>query len=148
MIRKTFFENGNLKTIENYFNKLKNGEYIEYYINQTNKFEAVYRGGKLHGLKVTYYENGKIESKANYVKDVYHGNVKKHTLNGELDLEANYKLGKIHGLYIDYNNGVIQEKGEYKYGKRNGEWTIFDSTSNKNKTITYKSGKIITPSSK
>lgn len=65
-IRKTYYENGQLKEEANYKNGKLDGEAKYYYKNGQLKEEANYKNGKLDGEAKTYYINGKIQNISQY----------------------------------------------------------------------------------
>ncbi|MGL4687882.1 MAG: toxin-antitoxin system YwqK family antitoxin [Fusobacteriaceae bacterium] len=56
----SFYENGDLKSIENWENGLLNGKYIIYKKNRVKIIEQSFFNGKEHGKYVIYHENKKI----------------------------------------------------------------------------------------
>lgn len=46
-----------------------------------------------------------------------------------------------HGKYHVWNNGVLSIQGQYKFGKKDGEWLFSDDSGKVTKKIIYKGGK-------
>lgn len=55
----SFYENGDLKSIENWENGLLNGKYILYKKNRIKIIEQYYLNGKDHGKYIIYHDNQK-----------------------------------------------------------------------------------------
>jgi antitoxin component YwqK of YwqJK toxin-antitoxin module len=84
-----------------------------------------------YGLKVEYYKNGQLHSSLKYA------DYKLEFINNGLQFVQG-KFGDIIGDYITfYENGQIYEKGQYKNGLKNGQWTIYYDNGNIKQKINY-----------
>ena len=93
-IKKKYYENGKLKSEEEYFDEKLNGKYKEYYENSELKFEGEYLNGKRNGKYKEYYENGKLKSEGEYIDKKLNRKFKEYYENGELKFEGEYLNGK------------------------------------------------------
>lgn len=106
---KTYYSNGELRSITNYGNGIKNGLQTNFYENGKKLSEANWINDKLDGEFVTYYENGKL----------------KH--------QSQQSNGKPIGIAIGYyNNGIVQYKTEYKNFKK---WNVLALNDNKGEPL-------------
>ena len=97
-----YFENGKIKSIENYIDDKENGEQKEFYEN-----------GKLR--KYRFYLNGKLNGEQ---KDFY--------INENLQLLENWKNGKKNGEWKSYfENGKLSGTGNYYEDWKDGEWKYY-----------------------
>ncbi len=86
-----------------------NGIYKSYYENGQLKTEENYKYGKLEGVAKAYDESGKPKMEINYKNGIREGVVKFYNKNGKLKTELNYKNGKIWGIYKQYSdNGQLE----------------------------------------
>jgi hypothetical protein len=57
-----------------------------------------------------------------------------HTMNGALKAEGTYRDQELtieHGRFVFYHdNGALESRGEYRYGKKTGVWQRFDANGN------------------
>lgn len=105
-IKKTYFENERINTIECYENGQENGWFSWYLKNGDISSVGYYVKGKLNGPLISYY-NGK--------------NIKSSTF---------YKDGVINGLYVEYHkNGRIRLKG-HRIGDKYLDYSIYDTNGN------------------
>ena len=94
-IIKSYYENGNLKSEDNFKDDKQEGLSKEYYENGNLKVEANFKDGKQEGLFKEYYENGNIRMETNFKDDKFEGLFKLYYENGYLIAEHYYKDGKI-----------------------------------------------------
>ncbi len=91
-----------------------------------NVFDAQNKKQGLH----KYYSFGRVLIlEQEYVDDVKHGNCKKYfTSNGTIREELNYWNGKKEGEYTKYNTiGKVVEEGSYLKGKKHGYWIKYNT---------------------
>ena len=54
-----------------------------------------------------------------------------YSMRGEIAVETGYKDGNLHGLYRYWHeNGQLGSIGQFRNGKKHGEWTFFDINGN------------------
>ncbi len=114
------------------------GEYL--------KVEGYVRQGKKDGVWITYYpERRKIERIEPYHQGQLHGRVKEFSLNGNMTLDAAYKNGQKHGTYREYKFGYPLALAEFENGQLEGERYIYFSDKENLGTvqqkIEYRNGK-------
>jgi len=112
-----YHDNQLVKSLETYFNGIKQGVSIRLSNNGEIIEKAFYKNGLLEGEFITY-ERRKVKSISNYSNGVLHGSKKSYYSNGNLLEESGYVNGKIDGLAKYYN-----QKGEllYEYTYQDGE---------------------------
>ena len=104
-IRKTYWENGNIK------------EETPYKKSYSLGYKKVKTELIPHGISKTYYENGVLESEDPYVEGERTGTMKFYDENGTLELTQEYKQSKKDGKRIYYfNDGTIIAEEFYKDG--------------------------------
>ena len=81
-ISKSYYEDGKLKSEENYKDDKRNGISKSYYKNGKLEREANYKDGKLEGISKSYYKNGKLEREENYKEDEL-VSIKSYNRNGK-----------------------------------------------------------------
>ena len=134
-LKKSYYENGQLKSETYYINNKRNGLSKEYYENGQLEGEGSYKDNRYIGEWRTYHENGKLRSIENY-KFPYgsHGmgqiNLDQQQLfyyeSGQLEDESHYVNGKLNGLSkVYYKNGKIKEEGNFKNNKLIGAWKSY-----------------------
>lgn len=64
----SYYNSGQIKSMQTYKDGKENGERIHYYKNGMVLFKAVYRNDKSTGISTTYFETGKVQAK-NYIVD-------------------------------------------------------------------------------
>ena len=87
---KSFFENGELKSIDNFKDRKLHGPSKDYYENGKLKIEGNYKDSKKHGLRKEYFESGALEAELNYKDNKLHGPSKSYYESGKLKIEGNY----------------------------------------------------------
>lgn len=150
---KTFFDNGKLKTEENYYYGKKDGYFKEYdsngnliYIKKFFKDIEIEDAPELasYEVKTDYYKNGKYKIIQSYKNGIPDGIRKEFNQDGSLKKSYTYKNGIItgegiideqgfkQGFWKEYfENGETEAEGEYVNGKKSGNWKFY-----------YKGGKI------
>lgn len=114
---------------------MADGEYREYYDDNSLKSIVQIEGGKKNGSYVEYFQNSNsIKVEANFKDGLLDGEKREFGLNGKLIQKQNYKNGNLHGEqvsygYLDntfslYDNGQIkQEKVIHTLGGISEVWT-------------------------
>lgn len=105
------------------------------YVN--NKKEGV----EMYYSYNSYYKKYYIHHKTTYSNNMKNGESIYYNFIGEQSSKTIYKNDLEDGEYIRYINGKIDTKGQYKDGKREGDFIEYYSNGNKEKTYSYKDGK-------
>lgn len=106
-VKKTFYDDGQLKS-----------EYTMY-------------DGKLNGKSTSYYEDGTIKKIGTWRNDKEHGLFQFYNEDGTLDSDEMYMDGKLDGpAHFYFPNGKLQSAYEYKYGKKSGLAQEYDEAGN------------------
>lgn len=109
-IRKTYFQNGNLKTEQQFKDdSIQHGFYRRYYKNTQLEIEIYYQNNKKHGKTSEYYENGKLKHTEYFKNGMANGKAKWYSMEGKLMEESFFYDGKIIGEAILY-----YPNGDYK----------------------------------
>jgi antitoxin component YwqK of YwqJK toxin-antitoxin module len=161
-----YFENGKIKSEQNYDNGNVNGICKFYYETGILKEKDIYINGKINGAVEFYHPNGKLLGKAKYTDGVYiapedyfdengnkilsngSGRYMTYNVKGKIEYQCNYlnycRSGKAEWFY---DNGQLEESAIYKYSesqKPEGlRWEIlssFDRFGNAREKGTLKNG--------
>ena len=115
---KSLYKNGKLS-----------GDFLSYHKNGVNWKKYKYKDGKLHGEYLEFDDHGEVQCKGEYDSDNKINEWKWYsTFNGQsyprlLKIENFNKDGKLHGESIlYYQDESVVEQGNYKNGKKDGEW--------------------------
>jgi len=119
--RKEFYENGNLKSVENYNDNNRHGEWKMFYENGNLLSVSNYKDGNLNGEQKSFHPNGKLQGILNYKDGKFAGEQKSFHPNGKLLGIANYKDGKLIGelKMFDENGNLIPIHNDGPIG---GDW--------------------------
>ena len=141
------YENGNIKEISYHKKRLKKIELVEketYYENGQIRSEENYKDGAEHGKWANYHENGQKDWEKNYKDGKKNGKYIEYFENGQKKREGNFKNGKQGGRWIRYyENGQIEIKANLIDGKLNGKWTIYKEDGSIDKIEVLKSGELV-----
>ena len=116
----SFYENGHIKTCNNFIEDIVDGMYISYYANGFIKDILNYDNNILEGLNYTYDENEKLSSVVNYQAGIQNGQV-----------------------YAYHKNGNLLFEGKKKEGIKDGVWRIYSEEGNSIDTVTYDMGNVV-----
>jgi len=96
----------------------KDGEYKEYYGEDTISNISHYKMGKLHGAVEEYYENGTLKALLNYENGHQHGLQVTYYENGAKEYEWDMINGENHGTAaFYYDNGRVWDERIFKNGQ-------------------------------
>ena len=117
------------KKFSHYYEKgLKEGEWIEWFVDESPREIYNYKKDLLEGPYAIYDSASaqKIIEKM-YKKDLLHGVWKEWYLDNTLKLEYSYKNDNLHGVSIDYDStGKKDSEKMYKEGLKDGEWNFYN----------------------
>lgn len=122
---------GNLLEVGYFENGLKTGCWL-WYENERKQFPSKlfnYKDGKLNGVHIQFNEGGQTGMIANYQNDQLHGRYSKY-LFSRLVEEMNYKNGKLDGVYNIYETttGKLLTAAEYKAGLQDGFYRTYNTS--------------------
>ena len=90
--------------------------------------EKKFKNGKLHGDWEGWYSDGSKKFIKKYRNGMLRAKQREWYPNGELLKVIIYELGVINGVYNEWwNNGEKKVEGQYKDGKKRGQWTYYDA---------------------
>ena len=117
------------KKFSHYYEKgLKEGEWIEWFVDESPREIYNYKKDLLEGSYAIYDSASaqKIIEKM-YKKDLLHGVWKEWYLDNTLKLEYSYKNDNLHGVSIDYDStGKKDSEKMYKEGLKDGDWNFYN----------------------
>ena len=129
-------------------NNKREGEFIEYYMNNTIRSTYNYINGKIHGTYIMYFydDNDDVDVDVDVDNNV-DGNVNNNCgacgKNTGIFLRCNVIHGNISGLYTEfYSNGNICKEKNYINGKLDGVCKEYDRNGNIHKVTNYINGKL------
>ena len=100
--------------------------------------EKKFKNGKLHGDWEGWYSDGSKKFIKKYRNGTLRAKQREWYPNGELLKVIIYELGVINGVYNEWwNNGEKKVEGQYKDGKKRGQWTYYDAGRDVNGQVTY-----------
>ena len=101
---------------ENYFAGDLNGKSISYFPESGITAELIeYKDGKKDGLFLKYFPNGKLLSEGIFINDQLEGSFTVYYSDGSIELKGDYKAGRKIGNWSYYNEEGLQlTEDEYK----------------------------------
>lgn len=130
-VKKSFYENGNLRSELRYEDGKLHGHCVWYHENGRVQMESDYVMNSLNGKKTSYYENGVLESVTRYKNNLRDSLSEQYSINGKLILVENYKNDSLHGIFQRfYERGQIMVDGQFAHGWMQGEWLFYDTSGN------------------
>ena len=147
-----WYEDGNIKSEENYSNGTPNGYHIYYAKNNNKQKEVLYYNGKIikntewnsNGtIKSSFeYADGKIKDGEYLITDDKGNKINKETFyEGNKTEEFFFKDGDKTGKMIKwYNNNNKKFESEYVDGKIDGEFKLYDENGQLMSTGNYSKG--------
>ena len=117
------------KKFSHYYEKgRKEGEWTEWYVNETVKKVYHYKKDLLDGSYAIHDSaSGQKVIEKMYKKDKLAGIWKEWYLDNTLKLEHAYKDDNLHGVSIDYDStGKKDSEKRFKSGLKHGEWNFYN----------------------
>ena len=132
------YPNGRIKAEGDYFNKKKEGVWTYYTEKGIMISQENYKNNLKDGTEKKWDTQGKdLIEQTEYVKGVKNGAYFK-TLYEDGYIKANYKDGELDGDYKEfYPDDVLRTQGQFKNGKREGKWNVYDMSSVLVRKLTY-----------
>lgn len=136
-VKKTYYDNGNVKSTYVVRNGKRNGPVSEYYENgNIHKKYNIKNGDVLDGQVITYYQNGNVESSYAYKNGKIIGPFFYYYENGNIHKKGSTKNGNLDGPFVEYyENGNILHETSYVDGVENGKFITYLSDSNQNERV-------------
>lgn len=140
---KVYHTNGNLKTIVNYKNGIKDGiSYLYYKDGETVQLALPYENGKRQGTSKKYFETGVLYAETSYENNDIHGVRKIYYRSGQLKSEIPYGYGFPGVGVVEFlANGEKKELPEIVYNQTGS--TLELSTSQPCKSAEFYIGSLI-----
>ena len=118
--KKEYYDNGQLKSIENYIDTREHGSFIYYYENGTISVEGTMKNGELEGAYSEYNKKGRLEEFTTYKNGYKVGPFKTFWETGELKEEGTYR--SVYFFDGEYDETI--RTGVYKAYLPNGDIAI------------------------
>lgn len=140
---KVYHSNGNLKTVVNYKNGIKDGtSYLYYKDGKTVQLELPYENGKRQGISKKYFETGELYAETSYAHNDLHGIRKIYYRSGQLKSAVPYGYGLPGIGVIEYlANGEKKSLPEISYYQDGSN--IYLSTSKRCRNAEFYLGRLI-----
>ena len=127
---------GHLLYFEEYKDGVLNGDKVWFGNDGTVGMREKYVDGKKNGDQITYHINGNVRSIIPYKDGKIDGVIEWYDKEGLLIDQSEIKNGT--GRFVTYwENGNVQEEGNYKDYRKVGEWTEYNKDKVVEKVITY-----------
>lgn len=124
--KKSYWDNGKLKSVLHYRDGKLNGECVWYYANGNLQMQADFCDDLKNGHSLRWYENGCIAEDCWYKKGVLDSIYRSYSVKGILALEEYYVGGERNGQVKKwFENGQIFQEGQYVGGMMDGLWLVF-----------------------
>lgn len=121
-IWKEFHPDGKLKSLGEYVNSKRVGEWVFYHPNEKIEQKGKYdRKGKAQGSWKWFYESGNLLLEENYRNNLLDGVMTEYSDSGKVVTKGEYIDGQKEGPWMLELQGY-REEGSYKADKRDGEW--------------------------
>jgi antitoxin component YwqK of YwqJK toxin-antitoxin module len=137
----TYFDNGNIRHISYWTNKLKDGTLQEFYESGQLSIEREYRGGFKDGVGKVFSEKGTLIYEYFYVKGQPIGKVKEWYESGQIAEEGEYINGEylIQNFWTETGEQILKDgrgKAIRKYGA--GGYDVYEQYYDKGKMTSEK----------
>jgi antitoxin component YwqK of YwqJK toxin-antitoxin module len=144
-LQTSYYESGNVKSIENFRHGDKAGEYKQYTDDDTKNI--IVTGQYDYNCKVGEWEYNNEKTNRPLAKELYKAGVLIERVEvdtkGKSVVEKNYNSnGELHGIYRDsHNNGELRARGIMRNGKMDGMWFFYYIDGRENYKIKFDNGK-------
>lgn len=124
--KKSYYDDGTLKSVLRYENEKLNGECLWYYANGKPLMQATFKDNVKDGPFTRWHENGQLMEDGYYKNGEFDSIYHSYTLAGILASEEHYKDGLLNGDFKKwYENGQVFQDGQYIDDMMDGSWFIF-----------------------
>lgn len=124
---KSFYENGQIKSVNYYEDNLLQGPSKFYHENGQLLSESWFIEGQKIGRAIAYYYNGETYSINNYLNGKLHGKQEFYYQNNKLRSILSYREGKLNGdILLFYENGQIKRKISFVNDAKEGFETFWN----------------------
>ncbi|MDR0970740.1 MAG: toxin-antitoxin system YwqK family antitoxin [Lentimicrobiaceae bacterium] len=125
-LRKSYWDNGNLKSELRYEDGQLNGLCTWFYESGKPQMSIRYKNNKMMGESIRWFDNGEIESRYYYVDNKLDSVYQLFNYNGIMTEESYYVNDTLDGPYRKwYADGALLVDGGYKKGMMDGSWLTF-----------------------
>ena len=128
-VRKSFWENGNPKSVLTYKNGALEGSCTWYHQNGNIQLVAGYQQNKLHGRSVHYFDNGAVSEVEKYYNNLKDSVFTQYYPNGKVLSRETYCSDTLCGKLVKYyESGNTMMEGSYHRGMMDGSWLFYAVT--------------------
>ena len=139
--RILYYDNGQVKIVENYLEDQYNGPYQSFFENGSPKQLGSFKNGEFEGELKTYYEDppNQLKESVYFKGGIENGPFRQYHKNGQLEAEGTYKDGLRDGSFKEFHpNGTIAAEGQYLDDIENGDIKVFDTTGTLTRIYVFK----------
>lgn len=137
-----FASNGALNSEENYKSGKLSGKKVVYRFGGIKRLIENYYDGKLNGIRTAFYDNGFKQEEANYKAGLRDGITRWYNQSEIVTIEYNYRMGKLNGAAkTNYYSGSTESEGSYENDMETGEWKYFDANGIQIRSVFFEKGK-------
>lgn len=133
---KIYHSNKNLSKLV----KLVDGlavEITEYHKNCRVKSKTFFKDGKKHDQYLEKYKSGRLKVDSFFENDQLEGHFREYFPDGNLQVSCNYSDGQLDGVYQEWYGINKKMTANFKKGKRDGFYILFNSDGSLNKLYYY-----------
>lgn len=125
-IRKSFWENGNPKSVLVYVDGKLEGMCSWYYENGIIQQQTNYQDNKLHGKSIQYFESGAVSIEGRYRYNMKDSIFTYYNQQGRIIAIENYLNNNLHGpMKKYYELGNIMIEGNYRNNLMDSTWLFY-----------------------
>lgn len=118
---KKIYSNGQIACTGEYYNGLRDGQWLQWYRDGLKKMESTYEDGNLFGTYTRYSERGDPIESAEYYENELHGKHIVYHPNNTPHIVEHYRDGQLNGPRVEFDKqGKPSTKVEYKNGIMDG----------------------------
>ncbi len=113
-------------TLKSVQSNILNGSYEAFFEDGNPKTVGQYFDNKPNGTWEFYYENGELRIRGNIENGVNNGYWEYFYSNGQLNMDGEIVNGKRDGYWKMYfQNGALKSEGSYSNGNKEGKWKYY-----------------------
>ena len=125
-IKKSYWENGNPKSVLQYKDGNLDGLCSWYYENGNTQHQANYQYNKLHGKSLQFFESGMVSMEGWYLNNLKDSIFTYYNQQGKIIAVENYRSNNLHGpMKKYYEIGNIMIEGYYKNNMMDSIWLFY-----------------------
>ena len=111
--KKEYYDNGQLKSIENYVDTLEHGSFIYYYENGIISGEGTMKNGELEGAYSEYNKKGQLRKRDDSDHEFYQYEYNEFGISKIEKIRKKKNIVMEYTLFIYDKNGILKSKKEF-----------------------------------